>query len=196
MEAKLMGLFDEVLDNVGKPYTGGKGFEYGTHEVIIGTAEAKSKKTKKADDCAVIEVVVFDENDNDKKATCTLWFHTEGAAKMSVTKVLGMLVHNVGEEKKDKVRELGKRLFGAIDDPVKARDVAAKLIDDKLLGKKAYLVAEPQGKYATTAYGDLWHYPAEPQGEPVNEAQAAAKSVGGAVASEETELPDFGEDDL
>jgi hypothetical protein len=57
-----MGMFDEVLDNVGEPYSGGgKGFEYGTHEVLIGTVEAKSKDTKKATDCAIIEVVVFDE---------------------------------------------------------------------------------------------------------------------------------------
>lgn len=158
-----MGLFDDVLDNVGEPYKGGKGFEYGTHEVVIGTAEAKSKDTKNTKGAAIIEVVVFAEDDNDKQATCTLWFHTEGAAKMSVTKVLGMLVHSVGEEKKDKVRELGKKLFGSIDDPAQARDVAAKLMQDKLIGKKAYLVAEPNGKYKTTSYGDLWHYEAQPQ---------------------------------
>lgn len=185
-----MSLFDDVIDNVGKPYSGGgKGFEYGTHEVIIGTVEAKSKKTKKADDCAIIEVIVFDEADNDKKANCTLWFHTDGAAKMSVTKVLGMLVHNVGEEKKEAVRELGKKLFGSIDDSVKARDVAAKLMQDKLVGKKAYLVAEPQGKYNTTSYGDLWHYAAEPQGEPVNEAQAVAKATGGTVV-DDADIPE------
>lgn len=178
------GMFDEVLENVGKPYTGGKGFEYGTHEVVIGTVEAKSKNTKKADDCAIIEVIVFDEKDNDKKANCTLWFHTDGAAKMSVTKVLGMLVHNVGEEKKDAVRELGKKLFGAIDNPSMARDVAAKLMTDKLIGKKAYLVAEPNGDYKTTSYGDLWHYPATPQGEPADEAQATAQAVGGSVADD------------
>lgn len=182
-----MGLFDEVLNNVGEPYKGGgKGFEYGTHEVVIGTAEAKAKDTKNTKGAAIIEVVVFDETDNEKSATCTLWFHTDGAAKMSVTKILGMLVHNVGEEKKDAVRELGKKLFGSIDDPLKARDVAAKLMQDKLLTKKAYLVAEPQGKYSTTAYGDLWHYPAEPQGEPANDAQAAAKATGGALADDIT----------
>lgn len=184
-----MGLFDDVLDNVGEPYKGGNGFEYGTHEVIIGTAEAKSKDTKKAKDCAIIEVVVFAEDNNDKQATCTLWFHTEGAAKMSVTKVLGMLVHNVGEEKKEAVRELGKKLFGSIDDPIKARDVAAKLMNDKLLTKKAYLVAEPQGDYSTTAYGDLWHYPATPQGEPRDAGEAAAKATGGAVV-EDVDIPE------
>lgn len=181
-----MGLFDDVLDNVGEPYKGGgKGFEYGTHEVVIGTVEAKSKDTKKAKDCAIIEVVVFDETDNDKSATCTLWFHTEGAAKMSVTKVLGLLVHKTGEEKKEAVRELGRKLFASIDDPVKARDVAAKLMTDKLVGQKGYLVAEPQGKYPTTSYGDLWHYPATPQGDPANDAQAAAQSIGGSVVDDE-----------
>lgn len=186
-----MGLFDDVLDKVGEPYSGGKGFEYGTHEVVIGTVEAKQKNTKKAKDCAIIEVIVFDEKDQDKTANCTLWFHTEGAAKMSVTKVLGMLVHNVGEDKKDKVRELGKKLFGSIDDPVVARDVAAKLMNDKLVGKKAYLVAEPQGKYKTTAYGDLWHYAAEPQDKPAP--AYATEVVGGEDITEEAgdEVPDF-----
>lgn len=166
-----MGLFDDVLDNVGKPFNSGKGFEYGTHEVIIGTAEAKSKDTQKTKGAAIIEVVVFDEADNDKKATCTLWFHTDGAAKMSVIKVLGMLVHKVSEDKKDQVRELGKKLFGGVEDSVAARDIAAKLMQDKLIGEKAYLVTEPQGNYDTTAYGDLWHYPAEPQGAPKDDKQ-------------------------
>lgn len=189
-----MGMFDEVLENVGEPFKGGKGFEYGTHEVLIMQAEAKQKKTKANDKSEVIEVVVADEADNDKNATCTLYFHTEGGAKMSVTKILGILVHNAGEEKKDTVRELGKKLFGSIDDPVKARDVAVKLLSEKMIGKKAYLVAEPQGKYKTTSYGDLWHYAAEPQGEPQDEAQAAAKATGGAVADvSEDELPDFGD---
>lgn len=184
-----MALFDDVLKNVGEPYKGGNGFEYGTHEVIIGTAEAKSKDTKKAKDCEIIEVIVFDEKNNDKQAICTLWFHTDGAAKMSVTKVLGLLVHNVGEAKKETVRTLGKKLFGSIDDPVKARDVAAKLMVDKLIGKKAYLVAEPQGKYTTTAYGDLWHYPAQPQGRPRTDTEAAAQAVGGAVV-EDADIPE------
>lgn len=183
-----MGLFDEVLDNVGEPYSGGgKGFEYGTHEVLIGTVEAKSKDTKKAEDCAIIEVVVFDEEDQDRTATCTLWFHTEGAAKMSVTKVLGMIVHNVGKEKKDAVRELGKKLFGSIEDPVKACDIAAKLMNDKLLTKKAFLVAEPQGKYATTSYGDLWHYAAEPQTKPF--VVVGGEDITG--TEEADKLPDF-----
>lgn len=184
----MAGIFDDILANVGEPYTGGKGFEYGTHEVIIGTAEAKSKDTQKAKNCAIIEVVVFDETDNDKKANCTLWFHTEGAARMSVKKVLGIMVHNVGEEKKDRVRELGKQLFGGISDLTKSRDIAVKLINEKLLTKKAYLVAEPQNGYNTTSYGDLWHYPAEPQSK-------KQEILGGEDVTEEVagDLPDFGD---
>lgn len=192
-----MGMFDEVLENVGEPFKGGKGFERGTHEVVIGTAEAKEKDTKKAKDCAVVEVVVFDEADNDKTATCTLWFHTEGAAKMSVTKVLGLIVHKVSEDKKDAVRELGKKLFGSIDDPKKARDVANKLINDKLLGAKGYLVAEPSGKYKTTSYGDLWHYPAEPR-ELDEDTDAALPLDGEDITNtkEAEDIPNFNEDDL
>lgn len=187
-----MGLFDDVLDNVGEPYKGGKGFEYGTHEVLIGTAEAKTKDTQKTKGAVIIEVEVFDETDNDKKAICTLWFHTEGAAKMSITKILGMLVHNVGEEKKDKVRELGKKLFGSIDDPAKARDIAAKLMGDKLIGRKAYLVAEPQGKYKTTSYGDLWHYAAEPQSAKNSEEVVATTGGEDITNTEEAgDIPDF-----
>lgn len=193
-----MGLFDEVLDNVGEPYKGGKGFEYGTHEVLIMLAEAKSKDTKKGKDNAIIEVQVCGKEDESREATCTLWFHTDGAAKMSVTKILGMLVHNVGEDKKDKVRELGKKLFGSIDDPIKARDIAAKLMQEKLITKEAYLVAEPQGKYSTTSYGDLWHYAAEPQAPSERAERAAtAEAVGGEDVTDEVpadEIPDFGDD--
>lgn len=191
-----MGLFDDVLNKVGEPYTGGKGFTYGTHEVVIGEVKAAQKKTKTHNAAEIIEVVVFDEADNDRTAKCTLWFHSEGGAKMAVTKVLGIMVHNVGEDKKDAVRELGKKLFSAIDDPVKARDVAVKLIQDRLIGKKAYLVAEPNGKYSTTSFGDLWHYPAEPQGTPSNSVEATAKAVGGAVGEATDNIPDFNEGDL
>lgn len=188
-----MGMFDDVLENVGEPFGGGKGFEYGTHEVLIMGAEAKRKKTRANDKAEVIEVEVADETDDPKSAICTLYFHTEGGAKMSVAKVLGIMVHNVGEEKKDAVRELGKKLFASIDDPTKARDIAAKLINDKMIGKKAYLVAEPQGKYKTTGYGDLWHYPAEPQGKPV---EVVAVGTGEDITDTEEakDLPDFPED--
>lgn len=188
-----MGMFDDVLENVGEPYKGGKGFTYGTHEVLIMLAEAKQKKTKANNAAEVIEVTVADELDQDKTATCTLYFHTEGGAKMAITKVLGILVHNVGEEKKETVRELGKKLFANIDDPTKARDIAVKLLNDRMIGKKAYLVAEPNGNYKTTSYGDIWHYPAEPQSEPQDDAQAAAKTLGGSVV-EDTDDLDLPED--
>lgn len=184
-----MGLFDDVLDKVGQPYSGGKGFEYGTHKVLIGEATAK----KDAKDRVLIEVVVFDKADNDKKATCTLWFHTDGAAKMSVTKVLGMLVHKVPEEKKDAVRELGKKLFGSVDDTTTARDIAAKLINDKLINEEAYLVAEPRGKYPTTSYGDLWHYAAEPQNPPTTVAVTGGEEVTDAFP--EDSMPKFDGDE-
>lgn len=191
-----MGMFDDVLENVGEPYKGGKGFEYGTHEVVIGSAEAKEKNTKNNPKAEVIEITVFDENDESRTATTTLYFHTEGGAKMSVTKVLGIMVHNVGEEKKEAVRNLGKKLFATVDKPEDARDIALKLINDKMIGKKAYLVAEPNGTYKTTSYGDIWHYAAVPQGEPADETQAVAQAVGGNVLPEEDKVPDFDEDDL
>jgi len=188
-----MGMFDDVLENVGEPFGGGnKGFEYGTHEVLIMSAEAKQKKTKANPAAEVIEVEVSDEGEGDnlRSAICTLYFHTEGGAKMSIAKILGILVHNAGEDKKDTVRELGKKLFGSIEDPIKARDIAAKLLSDKMIGKKAYLVAEPNGKYKTTSYGDLWHYAAEPQNAKAsNDAQAVAEELGGEVV-EDFELPE------
>lgn len=185
-----MGFLDDVIENAGEPYKG-KGFEYGTHEVIIGEVKATEKKTKNDPNAPVIEITVVDPNQEDKSAICTLYFHTEGGAKMSVTKVLGIMVHNVGEEKKDKVREIGKKLFGSVSKPEQARDTAAKLLNDKMIGKKAYLVAEPRDNYKTTIYGEIWHYPAEPQGEPKDEAQAAAKSVGGAVEEASDGIPEF-----
>lgn len=187
-----MGMFDDLLENVGEPYKGGKGFEYGTHEVVIGVAEAAQKKTKKDDSAEVIEVEVYDPADEARTGKATLYFHTEGGAKMSVTKILGIMVHNVGEEKKDKVRELGKKLFGDITDPTIARYVAAKLMADKLVGKKAFFVAEPNGKYKTTNYGDLWHHEAKPQNEAPKTALEEVTDGGEKVSTDE--IPGF--DDL
>lgn len=188
-----MSMFDEVIENVGQPYQGGsKGFEYGTHEVIIGEVKALEKKVKSNDKAEVIEVVVFDEKDNERKATCTLYFHTEGGAKMAVTKVLGLMVHKVSEDKKDAVRELGKQLFGGIDDPVKARDVAAKLMNDKLIGAKAFLFVDPQGKYKTSSYGDIWHYPYEdPDADVLTDAPLDGEDITG--TKEAKDVPDFGD---
>lgn len=186
----MAGIFDDILANVGETPKFSKGFEAGTHEVIIGESEATTKNTQKMDNAPIIKVVVFDENDNEKTATCTLYFHTEGGAKMSVAKILGIMVHNVGEDKKDKVRELGKQLFGNISDTTKSRDIAAKLIEDKLIGKKAYLTAKPSGNYTTTSYGDLWHYPAEAKTN-----SPAVEVLGGEDVTEELagDLPDFGD---
>jgi hypothetical protein len=190
-----MGMFDEVLENVGKPYEGGgKGFEYGTHEVVIGVVEPKQKKTKNDPNAEVIVITVYDEKDEDRTAEATLYFHTEGGARMSVTKVLGLLVHKSGEEKKDAVRALGKKLFDQIDDPTVARDVAAKLIAEKLVGAKAFLFVDPQGKYKTSSYGDIWHYAYEdPNAD--DRAEAVAKDIvesGTPLTEEETaEIPGF-----
>ena len=180
-----MGMFDEVLSNVGEPYKGGsKGFEYGTHTVRIGLVEAATRKLKSGVEANVIEVESYDPADEDKIGKSTLYFHTEGGAQMSVTKILGIMVHNVGEEKKDRVRELGKKYFGDITDLEKARDAAAKLMTEKFMGKgseagyEAYFFADPRGKYKTTNYGDLWHYPYEdPDAD--DRADKIADEVGG-----------------
>jgi len=179
-----VGFLDEVLNKVGEEYQGGKGFELGTHTVTILFAEAQTDSK----DRNVLKVTVADAEDKEKTAEATLWFHTEGGAKMGVAKVLGLLIHSVGEEKKDAVRELGKKLFGSISEPVKARDVAAKLINDKLIGKEGFAVAEPKNGYTTTKYVDLWHYPAEPQGD---KTKAEAKSDLDEIT--EADLPDFDE---
>lgn len=186
-----MGMFDDVIDNVGEPFKGGKGFEYGTHEVLIMLAEPQKKKTRANPEAQVIVVSVADPEDTEQIGYATLYFHTEGGAKMSVAKVLGILVHNAGEEKKETVRTLGKKLFASIDDPVEACEVAAKLINDKMIGKKAFFVVEPQGSYKTSSYGDLWHYAAKPQGEPRDEAESVAKDMGGSVAdADDLDLPE------
>jgi hypothetical protein len=172
-----MGMFDDVLNNVGEEYKGGsKGFEYGTHKVKILLAEPQQKKTKNDPNAEVIVVSVAKPEDPDNVAEATLYFHTEGGARMSVTKVLGLLVHKVGEEKKESVRNLGKKLFEQIDNPTEARDVAAKLINEKLIDQEGFAFADPQGKYKTTSYVDLWHYPYEdPNAD--DRADAAADSA-------------------
>ena len=167
----MANLFDDILNNLDKERNNsGQGFEYGTHTVAIGLAEAKTD-AKGRD---VIKVTVIDPNDNDKTAEATLWFHSEGGAKMSVDKVLRLLIHNVSEDKKPKVKQLGEQLFSKITDFAKARDVALSLINEKLIGKEAYAVANPQGNYSTTKYVDIWYYPAEPQnGQKAKKAETA-----------------------
>lgn len=195
-----MGMFDDVLNNVGEPYKGGsKGFEYGTHKVKILLAEPQQKKTKNDPNAEVIVVSVATEADPDNVGEATLYFHTEGGAKMSVTKVLGLLVHKVGEEKKDSVRALGKKLFDQIENPTEARDVAAKLINEKLLEQEAFFFVDPQGKYKTSSYGDIWHYAYEDPNADDRAEAAAAKDdplAGGTPLSEDEakDIPNF--DDL
>lgn len=194
-----MGMFDEVLANVGEPYSGGKkGFEYGTHKVKILLAEPGQKKTKNDPAAEVIVVSVAKPEDPDNVAEATLYFHTEGGARMSVTKVLGLLVHKVGEEKKDSVRALGKKLFDQIETATEARDIAAKLINEKLIDQEAFAFADPQGKYKTTSYVDIWHYPYEdPNADDRADKAADADPLDGAtpLSKEEQEaIPNF--DDL
>lgn len=178
---------DEVLDKVGEQYVGGQGFEAGTHKVTIMLAES----TKDSKDRDIIKVSVVGAEDENQTAEATLWFHTEGGAKMSVTKVLGLLVHNVGEEKKEQVRNLGKKVFGSADSPAKAQPLVLKLINEKLLGKEGFLVATPTGNYSTTKYGDLWHYPAESQA--TKNIATAQEIMGGGEVMGESELPDLDE---
>lgn len=186
-----MGMFDDVLENVGEPYKGGgKGFEYGTHKVKILLAEPQQKKTKNDPNAEVIVVSVARPEDPDNTGEATLYFHTEGGARMSVTKVLGLLVHKVGEEKKDSVRALGKKLFDQIDNPTEARDVAAKLINEKLIDQEGFFFVDPQGKYKTSSYGDLWHYPYEdPNAD--DRAEKSEDPLAGATPVSEDEAKDI-----
>lgn len=155
-------LFGDILNNLDKERSGGKGFEFGTHEVKIMLAEAVTD-AKGRD---IIKVTVCDAKDEEKLAEATLWFHSEGGAKMSVDKVLRLLIHNVDEDKKPKVKALGEQLFSKITDLGKARDAALQLLNEKLIGKEGYLAVNPSGNYTTSKYGDLWYYPAAPQGAP------------------------------
>lgn len=156
-------LFGDIINNLdNEKGAAGKGFEYGTHTVKIMLAEAKTD-AKGRD---VIKVTVCDENDQEKLAEATLWFHSPGGAKMSVDKVLRLLIHNVDEEKKPKVKALGEQVFAKLTDLGKARDAALQLINEKLIGKEGFLAVSPSGNYSTSKYGDLWYYPAAPQGAP------------------------------
>lgn len=180
-----MGLFDDIVENLDKERTGGKGFARGTHEVLIMLAEAQTD-AKGRD---VIKITVCDKEDEEKTGEATLWFHSKGGAKMAMDKVLRLLVHNVDEDKKPKVKELGKKLTAGIDDLSKGRDVALKLLTEKLIGKEAYFVVEPSGIYSTSKYGDIWYYPAQPKGD---RNPKVDMSQAGDVT--EDELPDFGDD--
>lgn len=142
---------NDVIDNLGKEPSGANGFTPGAHTVTIGLAEAE----KDSKDREIIRVTVI--GDNDEEGEATLWFHTDKGAIMSVKKVLGMLVHNVPEDKKPTISEFGKRIFAG-KTPTESKEDVLKILNEKLIGKEAYIYAEPQEKYDTTKYVDLWHY--------------------------------------
>jgi hypothetical protein len=153
---------NEGIEGANKQQGGAQGFAPGAHTVHIGLAEA----TKDSKDRDIIKVIVLGENDEEGEAT--LWLHTEGGAKMAVTKVLGILVHNTAEEKKATISDFGKRVFAGVKEPAEVKEGLIRILNEKLIGKEAYIYAEPQEKYDTTKYVDLWHYdqskrtPAEP----------------------------------
>lgn len=179
------GLFDDIIDNLDKEYIPSKGFPKGTHEVIIMLAEAVTDSK----DRDIIKVTVADKKDESIIGEATLWFHSEGGARMSMDKVLRLLSHNTPEENKPKVKELGKKIAAGVTDLKKGRDIALKVLTEKLIGKEGYFVVDPQGKYDTSKYGDLWYYPAEPQSD---RKPKVDMSQAGDVT--EDEIPDFGDD--
>lgn len=187
-----MGFLDEVLDKVGEQWQGSQGFEVGTHKVLIGSAEG----IRDAKDRSIIKIKVFNPENESQIAESTLWFHTEGGAKIAVAKILGILVHNQNtEEKKEAVRTKGKKLFGSIQTPEKAQEVALTLLNEKLIGKEAFLVVTIDNeKYATSNYGDLWHYEREERSDEEIDLAADKKSnvdTSKAPGIDPDDVPDF-----
>jgi hypothetical protein len=148
----MANFLDDVLDNVGKVQSGANGFTAGAHTVHIGIAEP----TKDSKDRDIIKVIVL--GDNGEEGESTLWLHTEGGCKMAVTKVLGILVHNVPEDKKATISDFGKRVFANVKTPADTKDGLAKILNEKLMGKEAFIFSEPREGYKTSKYVDLWHY--------------------------------------
>lgn len=181
----MANFLDETLEKVGKEPTGNIGFTAGAHTVKIGMAEAM----KDSKDREIIKVTVI--GDNDEEGEAKLWLHTEGGAKMAVTKVLGILVHNVAEDKKTTISEFGKRVFANVKTPIETKEGLLKILNEKLIGKEAYIYAEPQDSYTTTKYVDLWHYD-QSKRKPRAEAASVTSTVqhieGEAV--DPAELPD------
>jgi hypothetical protein len=159
---------DDVVDNLGKEPSGANGFTPGAHTIHIGLAESTTKDTQKVKDAEIIKVIVL--GDNDEEGEATLWFHTDKGSIMSVKKVLGMLVHNVPKDKKPPISDFGRRVFAG-KSPTESKEGVLKILNEKLIGKEAFIYAEPQEKYATTKYVDLWHYDQgkrAPKGAPVD----------------------------
>lgn len=156
------GFLDQVLDNIGEIYNNDfKGFPAGSHTVKIALAEDGVKKVKDGTEADIITVSVQSLTDDDMVGESTLWFHTEGGARMAVVKVGGLLVHNAPDDKKDRIRELVKQAFSAANangDLKAVQKMCLKLLSEKLIDKEAFITAEPKDGYATTKYVDLWHY--------------------------------------
>lgn len=151
-DSKLPNWLQEGIEGSERQDSGAQGFTPGAHTVKIGLAEA----TKDSKDRDIIKVIVLGENDEEGEST--LWLHTEGGAKMAVTKVLGILVHNTPEEKKATISDFGKRVFAGVKEPADVKEGLLRILNEKLIGKEAYIFAEAQEKYDTTKYVDLWHY--------------------------------------
>ena len=180
-KAQLPDWLQEGIEGSEKQQGGAQGFVPGAHTVEIGLAEA----VKDSKDRDIIKVIVIGENDEEGEAT--LWLHTEGGAKMAVTKVLGILVHNTPEDKKATISEFGKRVFAGVKEPADVKDGLMRILNEKLIGKEAFIFAEAQEKYDTTKYVDLWHYD-QSKRQPA-ESQATIASVDG------TENVDLNSDD-
>lgn len=150
----MAGYLDDVFAKIGS-YENNKGFARGTWPVKILLAEDETDNK----DRDIIRVSV--EGANGEIGEATLWMHSEGGAKMAVSKVGGLIIHNSAEDKKDSIRENMKKLFekaSELNDLKLTKKILMKIIAEKLIGKEGFAVSDPQGKYSTTKYVDLWHY--------------------------------------
>jgi hypothetical protein len=175
----------EALEQTGKTPTGGNGFTAGAHTVTIGLAEAM----KDSKDRDIIRVTVIGKDEEEGEAT--LWLHSPGGSKMAIIKVLGILVHNVPEDKKATISEFGKRVFANVKTPADTKEGLLKILNEKLIGKEAYAFAEPRDGYKTTKYVDIWHYDQSnrtPAGASVDHDNTIDNVDG--IEGESVELPD------
>lgn len=189
-----MGYLDDVLDSIGATFDGGKGFTAGTHKVKILLAEEGVKHlNSKNIDADIITVSVQDPEDEERIGEAVLYFHTEGGAKMAVTKVAGLLSHNAPEDKKETIKTLCKEVFTQASekkDLKLTRSICLKLLAEKLIGKEGYAYAEPTGNYDTTKYVDLWHYEYTAKGDNADKAVEEVAEVMGGGEAIDIELPE------